>query len=884
MDVDSDSPSSVSSTDLLSYFDLSSTSFAWREPIFSEIESRRALLNDTLLFDILLTLGGIKEPETRYPPSNPDALQDLLTQINESPAYDGLKKDGLVYYLLKWHKDGRESRFQRERSIPPQFVALADAYWCLDSGADIPRAVSHLSDPRLNRDYASKILQIISQCKDPQPESLIVKYVRTAKPRLEDPEDINTYTLALAHSNLFEAWQYQRTFSESDPTRERLLKKLIQWCVSPNPKPSALTYLLTLPLSAYEQKVLHNYASSPPKDDDLPANAIPILQNLSCVRLIQLGRHAEAVKMHRSFIAASTSVKGKTTATSAQALFQERDEMIQEVYHALPAVERNLLDAELESGGLGTIHQSVPVSKPRPSTSARRDSNAAGAAVDASGDISMSWEEIPRPPLSSSINGSGKQPNSSGSGSNTPLNFSLSAAPKFGGSIFSSSTSTPTLTPTASATQKPIKGLPPPALSATALNLFGASATTMNSSSSNGRKSGGFTPLGTSTSSMGFGKSFGSSAANTSSRPPIIPTSNTNNMSASAGMNDSFGFGASTSSSNLFVSAAKRENAFFKPPSQQNGNGNGFGSGRRSSGGGGGRESTSVSVSLERPSTVHDTTFDDTDMEMEMNGRDSDAEAGLNYSVFGGKKGQDLDLENGSAAISTGSGWDQPSQSLSASRGQGRKSRGNGNSISALSASSSSRVPGSFMDDDDEEEEGDEDEQDEQDARPVRGARRSNRTHTPPTSAQPAPSTRKTRGGSRKSTAPTTSAVSTASRASGSKSKSRQSISAGMKRSVPGSMYDEDEDDDGASSVQSDSNTVHEDDDGLAPLPTRRTARKTRASMVVDEDGAGASKTRRRSSRLSTASSDAATSSRKSGTRASKGETAVSGKSGRRKR
>ncbi|KAK1229763.1 hypothetical protein PQX77_007162 [Marasmius sp. AFHP31] len=883
MDVDSDSPSSVSSTDLLSYFDLSSTSFAWREPIFSEIESRRALLNDTLLFDILLTLGGIKEPETRYPPSNPDALQDLLTQINESPAYDGLKKDGLVYYLLKWHKDGRESRFQRERSIPPQFVALADAYWCLDSGVDIPRAVSHLSDPRLNRDYASKILQIISQSKNPQPEPLIVKYVRTAKPRLEDPEDINTYTLALAHSNLFEAWQYQRTFSESDPTRERLLKKLIQWCVSPSPKPSALTYLLTLPLSAYEQKVLHNYASSPPKDDDLPANAIPILQNLSCVRLIQLGRHAEAVKMHRSFIAAFTSVKGKTTATSAQALFQERDEMIQEVYHALPAVERNLLDAELESGGLGTIHQSVPVSKPRPSAtsaSGRRNSNVA----DASGDISMSWEEIPRPPLSSSINGSGKQQqpnNSSGSGSNTPLNFSLSAAPKFGGSIFSSSTSTPTLTPAAS-TQKPIEGLPPPALSATALNLFGASTTT-----SNGRKSGGgggFTPLGMSTSGMGFGKSFGSGSSTTNSRPPIIPTSNANmSTSTSSAMNDSFGFGASTSSSNLFVSAAKRENAFFKPPSQHNGsgNGNGFGngSGRQSSGG---RESTSVSVSPERPSTIQDTTFDDTDMEVEMNGRDSDAEAGLNYSVFGGKKDQDLDLdlENGSAAISTGSGWDQPSASASASarrKGHGNGA-GNGNSISALSASSSSRVPGSFMDDDEEEEE----DGDEEDAGPVRGARRSNRTHhTPPTSAQPASSTRKARGGSRKSTAAATTSASTASRG---KSKSRQSISAGMKRSVPGSMYDDEEDDDGASSVQSDSNTVHEDDDGLAPLPTRRTARKTRASLVVDEDSAGASKTRRRSSRLSTASSDAATSSRKSGTRASRGETAASGKSGRRKR
>ncbi|KAF9262246.1 hypothetical protein L218DRAFT_867720, partial [Marasmius fiardii PR-910] len=197
---------------------------------YEEIERRRALLGDLLLFDILLSLGGIKDADTLYPPANPDALKRLLTAIAQSPDYDGLKRDGLIYYLLKWHHDGREAKFQRERSIPPQFVALADAYWYLDSGVDVPRAVSQLSDPRLNRDYASKILQIISQSKDPQP--LIVKYVRTAKPRLEEPDDIDAYTIALAHLNLFEAWQFQRTFSETDPTRERLLKKLIQWCVS----------------------------------------------------------------------------------------------------------------------------------------------------------------------------------------------------------------------------------------------------------------------------------------------------------------------------------------------------------------------------------------------------------------------------------------------------------------------------------------------------------------------------------------------------------------------------------------------------------------------------------------------------------------------------
>ncbi|EEB87224.1 hypothetical protein MPER_15513, partial [Moniliophthora perniciosa FA553] len=193
---------------------------------FQEIERRRALLGDTLLFDILLSLGSIKEPDTLYPPANAEILQRLLDEISKSNTYDALKKDCLVYYLLKWHHDGREARFQRDRSIPSQFVALADAYWYLDSGSDVTRAVSLLADPRLNRDYASKILQAISLSNNPYP--LIVRYVRTAKPLLAEPDDLDIYTLALAHSNLFEAWQFQRTFNQRDPTRERLLKKLFE--------------------------------------------------------------------------------------------------------------------------------------------------------------------------------------------------------------------------------------------------------------------------------------------------------------------------------------------------------------------------------------------------------------------------------------------------------------------------------------------------------------------------------------------------------------------------------------------------------------------------------------------------------------------------------
>ena len=92
---------------------------------------------NTSIFDILLTSGGIREPYLLFPPEDVESLQKLLDAI-QSSTYDTLKKDCLVYFLLKWHQDGREKIFQGQRCIPPQFAALADAYWHLDTGINVP--------------------------------------------------------------------------------------------------------------------------------------------------------------------------------------------------------------------------------------------------------------------------------------------------------------------------------------------------------------------------------------------------------------------------------------------------------------------------------------------------------------------------------------------------------------------------------------------------------------------------------------------------------------------------------------------------------------------------------------------------------------------------
>lgn len=101
-------------------------------------------MSDLLIFDILLIRGGIHNPDMLFPPADWVALGKLLDAIDES-FYDILKKDCLVYILLKWAWDtdpkdanpGWDARYLQDRSIAPQFAALADAYWLLDTGTHL---------------------------------------------------------------------------------------------------------------------------------------------------------------------------------------------------------------------------------------------------------------------------------------------------------------------------------------------------------------------------------------------------------------------------------------------------------------------------------------------------------------------------------------------------------------------------------------------------------------------------------------------------------------------------------------------------------------------------------------------------------------------------
>lgn len=89
-------------------------------------------MSGELFFDILLRLGGKENAIELYPPTNYAELCRLINEV-DSTSYDQMKRDCLIYYLLRWQMDGTEETYIVDKMIPGQYVVLADAYWHLDS-------------------------------------------------------------------------------------------------------------------------------------------------------------------------------------------------------------------------------------------------------------------------------------------------------------------------------------------------------------------------------------------------------------------------------------------------------------------------------------------------------------------------------------------------------------------------------------------------------------------------------------------------------------------------------------------------------------------------------------------------------------------------------
>lgn len=622
--------------------------------------------------------------------------------------------------------------------------------------------------------------------------------------------------------------------------RVRLCCPFVFTKLSPTPtanlKTTALTHLLTIPLTPFEESILHSYASFP----SVAANStkspsslgLAALQNLACTRLIQIGLYADAIKLHRQFSVAGSNFSLTPAATK---MIQQRKDAIENLYSTLPVVERTLLDAEIE----GTPMFSMPTTN---------------IIVDDT-NMSDSWEEIPaRDISSSSVRMNGVIPTASQN------------HPQINGVVL------PTPSASASATAVPIpRESLVPLISATAVpSSFTLTSSTgpgnrenLASSRSVATRFGGapILPIAGSSgdssialnSSLGFGgtvNSGGSTAHSLNGELTRLtqPSGRKSLPFSSAAFNSpNRALGSSTSGTGfgstptLFSSSKRKPNAFYKPPIVNNPPlSNPFSIDDPAPElGGASRRSTTGSHSPERPPSSNEK---------------QNRYRGANQLAVSedGRQNGDI-LENEAMAVDDGqgagldyplfmnAGGNSPENDEKKSRRSLISASSSTNSVGVSLRTSQKRPPGAFTDEEDE------DMIDDIPSHPPPRQTRSRKSNVPYTSTSAATANTHTSASAKSFASASTSARTTKPRG---KKPRQTTTSSKSKRRVPGGMSDDDDDEE--EDEDAGKEEVEEDQDQVAPLVARRTMRKTRSSVAsalsTEESGP-----RRRSSRISVA-------------------------------
>lgn len=360
------------------------TVFPWTQDVCREIVNRRAQLNGALFIDELLTIAGI-DSNAMYPPHSPDAFVALQDAINNSE-FDDVKRNCLLYYLLKAWNDNRSALFAQAKAIPRQYVILSNGYYYLDTGR-LEAAVVSVCDPRVTPDFTSKILRTLATepALDAKARSrLVLRYVRIGKPPLESQEDIECYLLALCeNSSILDAWLYQRTFSE-DPghneSKGRLIDLIFDYCLYPRPRAQALKSLVAYPFTSFEHSRVVSYTlhhSSPPGTPKAATErALALLHDFIHVRLIHEGHYSEAIGLDRQFANTPFNIAGGLVSEG----LESRRLGVKELLSVLPEVQRKLVDVRLESQ-----QGEEEEARPRPTS---------GRTPLPPNDLTMSWEKV----------------------------------------------------------------------------------------------------------------------------------------------------------------------------------------------------------------------------------------------------------------------------------------------------------------------------------------------------------------------------------------------------------------------------------------------------------------------------------------------------------
>jgi len=172
-----------------------------------------------------------------------------------------------------------------------------------------------------------------------------------------------------------------------------------------------MTDLLELSLSSFEESTIHSIVLNPPSS--FPLDALPLLQDLICIRLIQLGKFLDAIRMGRQFSTSKPVINARRS--------EARLKMVEDLYRALPSSYRALIDLELADSSPYTVEPQrsfgVQVAQPLEQVHSSEFQASASILVD----LELANAEPQRSPVSRSAP---EHTNASGTGRPIPVSTS----------------------------------------------------------------------------------------------------------------------------------------------------------------------------------------------------------------------------------------------------------------------------------------------------------------------------------------------------------------------------------------------------------------------------------------------------------------------------
>nr|CAG8634342.1 13670_t:CDS:2 [Entrophospora candida] len=225
--------------------------------IIDGILQRRAIMDNELIIDLLLKFVSIDN--SLYPPHGKDELKALFDAIYSDIEIDALRKNCLMYYILKFWRSDKHQSFATTYLILPNFVNLMDGYWSLDNGY-YSEASLFLTDPSVEVDFDMKILMTFLKNTSVQ---TTLNYAELNSKTLESMKEFNDIKQdILINFDLKQAYVFQKKHSNEKQIDKRdfkALTKILNSCFFPVPMKDRLNILLDLELDESEYEYLQKY-------------------------------------------------------------------------------------------------------------------------------------------------------------------------------------------------------------------------------------------------------------------------------------------------------------------------------------------------------------------------------------------------------------------------------------------------------------------------------------------------------------------------------------------------------------------------------------------------------------------------------------------------